>query len=724
MADSAGIRAGRAFVELGANDAQLRAAVDRASARLQAFGASVAAAGRQMAVLGVAGLAGLGAAAGTYANVGEQLYRMSQRTGASVEALSALRYAAAQTGTDLETVEGAMRSVQQALVQAAQGSADAQDKFLMLGLRARQLKNLNTDSQFLIIAEQLSKIRNPALQAARTMEIFGSTALLPMIKDGARGLAQFRNQAQALGITMGTQTAKSAMELAQAWQRIRMTGQSLAIVVGSSLAPALRMIADLLTPSIASVGRWIDQNRSAVVAIGALTAGVTALGISLMVTGTAIRLAGTSLLLLNVPSRALLGTLGAIGAAGKLGLAALSAGFLMAKASALGLLAVLSSPLLLKGALIGGAVALGAAALSRTPTMGAGSTSGSPVPSLGAEKQQREAGVIQQSLTMISQAATTTWSNVRSTGTEAWASVSTTAVEAWQGISAAIEAGDLGLAVQIATAGVNLEWTKLVGYLTEKWYSFTDVFSDAGDMLQEAWVNVTTFLVGDWDKFTSGIKGAWDATVSAFESSINWLKELFAGLGEKVKQIADYFGIVIDKAAVLDFAKGAALGTAKGMLTPITWQFDLASLLTGSSTATDEEIAKTKKKRMDAIKEEADEKKRLRDEERAKAEADANERVRKAREAFQKARELASKAMQEQQQKKEEQAKKVDSAAAPLDAINRKVDVKGTFSGAAAGLLGGGSVQERIAQNGINQLKELKDIKRVIQDNGLGMAVS
>ena len=160
MADAGSIRAGRAYIELGANDSQLQAALQRASARMHAFGARVAQIGQRMAAAGAAGLAGFGAAANQFANVGEQLYRMSQRTGASVEALSGLRYAASQVGTDLETVEGAMRGVQQAIVQAGQGSAEAQDKFLRLGLRARDLAKLQPQEQFLAIVQQLSRIEH------------------------------------------------------------------------------------------------------------------------------------------------------------------------------------------------------------------------------------------------------------------------------------------------------------------------------------------------------------------------------------------------------------------------------------------------------------------------------------------------------------------------------------------------------------------------------------
>lgn len=53
-----------------------------------------------------------------------------------------------------------------------------------------------------------------------------------------------------------------------------------------------------------------------------------------------------------------------------------------------------------------------------------------------------------------------------------------TAVEAWKGIAAAVRAGDLELALQIAGAGLKVEWLKLISFLTEKWVAFKNTFVD------------------------------------------------------------------------------------------------------------------------------------------------------------------------------------------------------------------------------------------------------
>ena len=122
MASSQGIRAGKAFVELFADDTKLVRGLKAAEKRLKAFGAGVQSIGTKLFGLGAAAVAPLLATTNVFADMGDQLAKMSARTGISVEALSELGYAAEQSGADLETLEGGVRKMQKFLVEAAQGS--------------------------------------------------------------------------------------------------------------------------------------------------------------------------------------------------------------------------------------------------------------------------------------------------------------------------------------------------------------------------------------------------------------------------------------------------------------------------------------------------------------------------------------------------------------------------------------------------------------------------
>src|SRR3954467_12007976 len=114
MAESGGIRAGKAFVELFLKN-NLEKPLNVIAGRLKAFGQGVTDIGKRAAAMGAAITAPLIAAAKLSADSGAALYDMSKRTGLSAETLSTFGYVADQTGASLDTVEGAVRRMQKSI---------------------------------------------------------------------------------------------------------------------------------------------------------------------------------------------------------------------------------------------------------------------------------------------------------------------------------------------------------------------------------------------------------------------------------------------------------------------------------------------------------------------------------------------------------------------------------------------------------------------------------
>ncbi len=85
MSGADAIRAGRAFVELFADDSKLVRGLRAAQAKLKAFGAAVTGMGLKMMGLGAAMLAPLAGAAKSFADTGSRLLDLSQygRVGSS-----------------------------------------------------------------------------------------------------------------------------------------------------------------------------------------------------------------------------------------------------------------------------------------------------------------------------------------------------------------------------------------------------------------------------------------------------------------------------------------------------------------------------------------------------------------------------------------------------------------------------------------------------------------
>lgn len=284
--NAGGIRAGRAFVEIGANDSSLVAGLKAAEAKLKAFGAGLTGVGTQLATLGAAITAPLLGAAKVFADAGSDLNDMSARTGVSVEALSALGHAAAQTGSDLETVEGGVRKLQKNLAAAATGSTETAAVFGALGLSVRKLIRLSPDEQFAAVANALAKIPNPAVKAATTMQLLGKsgTALLPMIDN----LDELTKEARDFGLVWTGDEADAADKLGDSLDLLVAVGKRVVTVIGSALAPTLTELAGSLAAGSKRVMDWVKDNGELIATAFKVGVAVTAAGAALVVLGVGI----------------------------------------------------------------------------------------------------------------------------------------------------------------------------------------------------------------------------------------------------------------------------------------------------------------------------------------------------------------------------------------------------------------------------------------------------
>ena len=311
------IRAGRAFVELFADDSKLQRGLKRAQAKLRAFAATIRGIGLKLTAVGAAITAPLLALAKTFANVGDSLDKMAGRVGVSVEFLSALDHAAKLGGTSLEQLEGAFRGLQTQAREAANGSQSALEAFNRLGVSTTnangQLKT--TEQLFLEVAEALANVPNETERAALAFKIFGETGayLLPILRDGSKGLKDAMEEAKRLGLVMSTEDAKSAAELTDAFTKLSSVFQQIKLAIGRALAPILTALADALKEGLPQIVEFIRSSGPLI---------PIALGI-----GAAIAVAGTALLGLSVVGGIVAGAIGAIATA--LSAAAGAAAFLI-----------------------------------------------------------------------------------------------------------------------------------------------------------------------------------------------------------------------------------------------------------------------------------------------------------------------------------------------------------------------------------------------------------
>lgn len=487
------IEAGRAYVLI-----QLR---DKVTAGLQALEKGFNKFGRGFTAVGsgiaAGGLAVLGpmvtAAVGAFASAGDELQKMSIRTSTSVESLSSLGYAAAQNGSDLQTLGDGLFKMGRATADAALGSGKAVDALKNLGLNAKELSAMAPDKQMFAIADSLNSLGNEGLAAQYAFEIFGAAgeSLLPMLKTGSAGMIEMQERAKRLGLVMGGEDADAAAALGDAMDDVGAAIKAAWIGIGAAVAPTITKLAQAAAEIVGVISNWVRENRPLIATVAAIAAAVVAAG----------------------------GVIAALGAT-MIGIGAAIGGFLAILAAVKAVVLAVFSPF---GVVIG----IVAAAIAGLIYVGyqyrdslyqiAGvfsETFGGILGALGSGNLAAAAEIAWAGFSAAAWSAVALVGEAINTGLDylqAWipgvATVRDYITQAFGGIGKAILAGRWDLAGQILMAKLQLVWT-----------SGLDVLKDAWDMFITG--NKLAFRVmGDF------IADVFHATVGGIARALTWVME-------------------------------------------------------------------------------------------------------------------------------------------------------------------------------------------------------
>jgi len=181
------------------------------------------------------------------------------RTGASVEALQELGFAASQSGASAETINHALTKLAMTMGEAAKGTGEAGKAFAALGVRVTGSdgKLRRTDEVFTDLATAVAAIPNPTERSAKALDVFGRAGiqLLPLLNEGADGLASLRQEARDLGLVMGSEAVEPAAAFNDSLDALKDTLESLKRDLGGPIIEALLPVVEELTA-------WVKANRA------------------------------------------------------------------------------------------------------------------------------------------------------------------------------------------------------------------------------------------------------------------------------------------------------------------------------------------------------------------------------------------------------------------------------------------------------------------------------
>lgn len=268
-------------VRLEAQTNQYQAALEAAERKLKKFEdagkISAKSIGAGLATAAIAAATAIGAMTKAAVDNADQLNKMSQSTGVSVESLSRLAYAAELSDISTEELGKSLGILARTAVAAAKGTDKAEDAFRTLGVSVKNADGSmrSTEDILLDVADKFSKLQDGVAKTALAQDLFGKSGakLIPFLNQGKAGIAALTAEADALGLTLSTQTARAAEQFNDNLTRIGKVGRGLANQVMAQLLPGFNALAE----------KWIDSakaggnlNAAAVLIAGAFKTLVTA----------------------------------------------------------------------------------------------------------------------------------------------------------------------------------------------------------------------------------------------------------------------------------------------------------------------------------------------------------------------------------------------------------------------------------------------------------------
>ena len=255
-----------------------------------------------------AGTAAVGmlAMAGKAAATADDLLTLSNVTGFSVEELQKMQYASDRIDVSMDTMTGSITKL-------TKGMSSGSKVFEELGIAITD-ENGNmrdaTDVWYDAI-DALSKIENDTERDAKSMEIFGKSAMemAGIVDDGGEALRQLGDEAEATGNILSQDAVEDAVKFNDQIDELKARASQAFLSAGAALAdtlvPALETLVDIVGDVLSWFGQLDGGTQAFIITVLGLVAAISPIaGIISGIAGMAAAL--------NVAMLPMIGTIGAI----------------------------------------------------------------------------------------------------------------------------------------------------------------------------------------------------------------------------------------------------------------------------------------------------------------------------------------------------------------------------------------------------------------------------
>ena len=192
--------------------------------------------------------------------LGDELFKMSQRVGVSVENLSTLRYSFDLAGVSMEDMDGLLVKLNKKLGEAGAGSAEAGQFLKQFGINVAEIRNgtLTTDEALKRIADRFASSPDGINKTAAAIEAFGKSGakIIPFLNSGREGIEALQTEADKLGLKLSTETAQRMEAFNDQLRTLEFASEGARAAIIGSMLPALESITKAMRDATIEGGKF------------------------------------------------------------------------------------------------------------------------------------------------------------------------------------------------------------------------------------------------------------------------------------------------------------------------------------------------------------------------------------------------------------------------------------------------------------------------------------
>lgn len=185
----------------------------------------------------------------------DKMAKSAQSVGVSVEALSALQFAAGQSGASFEQLERGLQKISIGIAEMEAGTSKASQALRTLGVDAAG----GTVAALQQIADRFSQMPDGINKTALAMQVFGERVgpdLIPFLNQGADGIQGLMDRAEELGLVINSATAAQAEKFNDALAEMGYAIDGIQNHITAGAMPAFSALAQTMAEASSAGETW------------------------------------------------------------------------------------------------------------------------------------------------------------------------------------------------------------------------------------------------------------------------------------------------------------------------------------------------------------------------------------------------------------------------------------------------------------------------------------